>query len=181
MSISLAQAETSAIEENANFVNNVGIVQIVSASNADKNWRPTDIEYKRVMNDVNAYFSAKDSSNYSAAYSQFSPSQKDAVSYEDWKSHMQVLKQKAGEIKERKLTKLTWYKDATNAPKGIFAAVDFKSDFTELSLHCGFVAMQLQSDGTFKVAREEENLISKKEISSLAPEAIKNIRQQFGC
>ena len=87
----------------------------------------------------------------------------------------------AGTPQGRTLKKVTWYKNPANAPPGVYAAVDFSSQFAELSLHCGFVAMHLQMDGSFGVAREEENSIHRREMAKLSPEALQRIRAQYRC
>jgi len=41
--------------------------------------------------------------------------------------------------------------------------------------------MQMQMDGSFGVAREEENTISKREMAKLTPEALQRVRAQYRC
>jgi len=94
---------------------------------------------------------------------------------------MRAVYAEAGAAGGRTLKKVTWYKNPANVPPGIYAAVDFSSQFAELSLHCGFIAMQQQPDGSFGVAREEENSIHKREMAKLSPEALQRIRAQYRC
>ena len=114
-------------------------------------------------------------------YAQFTPFQKAAVPFSKWEADMKTVYGQAGAAEGRTLKKITWYKNPANASPGIYAAVDFSSQFTELSLHCGFVAMQEQMDGSFGVAREEENSIPKREMPKLSPEALQRICAQYRC
>ena len=94
---------------------------------------------------------------------------------------MRAFYSSSGAAEGRSVKNVTWYKDPANAPAGVYAAVDFSSQFAELSLHCGFIALQMQTDGSFGVAREEENSISKGEMEKLTPEALQTIRAQYRC
>jgi Protein of unknown function (DUF4019) len=155
--------------------------QVIAPSNQDKEWRPTAAQRERVLRDVAAYLAAKDAGRFSDAYAQFTPIQKANVPFGRWEADMRVVYGQAGAAEGRTLKMVTWYKNPANAPPGIYAAVDFSSRFAELSLHCGFVAMQLQMDGSFGVAREEENSIPKREMAKLTPEALQRIRAQYRC
>jgi hypothetical protein len=157
------------------------IPQVVATSNQDQQWQPTAEQRELVVRDVLAYLAAKDSQRFADAYAQFTPLQKSTVPFGRWEADMRVVYGQAGAAEGRTLKKVTWYKNPANAPPGIYAAVDFSSQFAELSLHCGFVAMQQQLDGSFGVAREEENSIPRREMSKLSPEALQRIRAQYRC
>jgi hypothetical protein len=157
------------------------VPQVVAPSNQDRQWQPTPEQRERVVRDVLAYLAAKDAHRFSDAYAMFTPRQKASVPFERWEADMQAVYGQAGTAEGRTLKLVTWYHNAANAPPGTFAAVDFSSQFTELSLHCGFVAMQPQLDGSFGVAREEENSIPKREMARLMPETLQRIRAQYRC
>lgn len=175
-----AQAQPSASPQ-ASSVAVADIPHVVAPSNQDKQWQPTAEQRERVVRDVLVYLAAKDARRFADAYSLFTPSQKAAVPFERWQADMHAVYAQSGQAQGRTLKKVTWYRNAVNAPPGIFAAVDFSSEFAELSLHCGFVAMQQQMGGLFGVAREEENSISKREMARLTPEALQRIRTQYRC
>jgi hypothetical protein len=156
-------------------------LQVVAASNSDKDWQPTDLQRERVVRDTFAYFAARDERRFEDAYSRFAASQKAVVSFDRWVMHMENFYGKAGAVQARTVRKVTWYKNPGNAQPGIYAAVDFASQFPELALHCGFVAWRQQMDGSFELVREEENSIPKAEMAKLTPETLSNIRAQFRC
>jgi hypothetical protein len=153
----------------------------VSGSNADRSWQPTEAQRERVLRDVLAYFAAKDEGRYGDAYSRFSQTQKATVSFERWKGHLERFYGEAGTLESRSIRKVTWYSNAANAPAGVYAAVDFTGVFSGLSLYCGYVALQQQTDGSFAVAREEENSIPKAAMAKLSPEALQRVRAEFRC
>lgn len=179
--LSSAQAQSPSSPHNGRATTISDVPQVVAPSNQDRQWQPTAEQRERVVRDVLVYLAAKDAHRFADAYALFTPSQKAAVPFMRWEAHMQAAYAGAGAAEERTLRKVTWYKDPVNAPPGIYAAIDFSSQFAELSLHCGFVAMQQQMDGSFGVAREEENSISKREMAKLTPEALQRIRAQYRC
>jgi hypothetical protein len=156
-------------------------VQQVASTTQDTQWQPTESQRQRVVRDTYAYFAAKDERRLADAYSKFSASQKEAVPYDRWKADMESFYSTAGAVEGRTVRKVTWYKNPANAQPGIYAAVDFSSRFSKLSLHCGFVAWRQQMDGSFQVVREEENSIPEAEMSKLTPETLLKIRAQFRC
>ena len=157
------------------------VPQTVATSNQDRGWLPTAEQRERVLRDVRAYLAAKDEGRFADAYEMFAPSQKAAVPFSKWEADMRRVYAQAGAAEGRTLKKVTWYRNPANAPHGIYAAVDFSSRFAELGLHCGFVTMQLQLDGRFGVAREEENAIPKREMAKLSPEVLQKIRAKYRC
>lgn len=92
-----------------------------------------------------------------------------------------ALYEKAGTVEGRKIQKITWYKNPPNTQPGIYAAVDFTSQFSNLVLHCGYLAWRQQMDGTFELVREEENLIEKSVAAKMTPEMMQHARIQFKC
>jgi len=156
-------------------------VQQVASTNQDRQWQPTDLQRELVVRDTYAYLAAKDEQKFADAYSKFSASQKEAVPYDKWRADMESFYSTAGTVEGRTVRKVTWYKNPANAQPGIYAAVDFSSRFSKLSLHCGFVAWRQQMDGSFQLVREEENSIPKAEMSKLTPEMLQKIRAQFRC
>jgi hypothetical protein len=176
-----AQAQSLASPPERRAAATADVPQLIAPSNQDRQWQPTTEQRERVLRDVLAYLAAKDARRFADAYAQFTPLQKAAVPFSKWERDMRAIYAEAGAAEGRTLKKITWYKDPANAPPGIYAAVDFSSQFAELSLHCGFVAMQQQMDGSFGVAREEENSIPKREMAKLSPEALQKIRAQYRC
>jgi hypothetical protein len=157
------------------------VPHVVAPSNQEKQWQPTARQRELALRAALAYLAAKDARRFADAYAMFTVAQKAVVPFGRWEADMQAIYGQAGDALGRTLKQVTWYKNPVNAPPGVYAAVDFSSQFSELSLHCGFVAMQEQMDGSFSVAREEENAISKREMARLAPDALQRIRAQYRC
>jgi hypothetical protein len=174
-----AQSPTPRLQELATVA--TPIPQVVASSNQDRQWQPDSEQRERVVQDVLAYLAAKDESRFADAYARFAPAQKAAVPFSRWEADMRAFYGSAGPAEGRTLKKVTWYKNPANAPPGIYAAVDFTSQFRELSLHCGFVSLQQQMDGSYGVSREEENSVSKREMAKLTPEMLQRIRAQYRC
>jgi len=154
---------------------------IVSTGNKDRDWRPSDAEAQAVERRTYAYLSAKDKGDYRQAYSFFSPTQKETVSYDRWASSLETFNTRAGPVRSRKIRKITWYKDPPRTSPGIYAAVDLTSEFENVEIHCGYVAWYEQPDGSFLLVREEENMIDKQSQQKMKAEDVERIRSRFGC
>lgn len=154
--------------------------QVVSASNADVQWRPTDVQTSAVLSRTREYFDARDTGRIEEAYAMFSPSQKAAVTLTVWRNAIHAFNARAGAPKGRLVRKVTWYKDPPQRT-GIYAAVDFSSHFDGLALHCGYVIWQAQPDGAFALTREEDNVIDRAMADKLQPGQLEQIRAQFRC
>ncbi|MCZ8235576.1 MAG: DUF4019 domain-containing protein [Inhella sp.] len=153
----------------------------VAASNAARGWQPSEAQRERVLRDVQAYFTAKDEGRYGDAYAHFAPSQKSSVPFEQWKANLERFYGQAGSREGRSIRRVTWYHHPANAPAGVYAAVDFSGAFSGLGLYCGYVALREQMDGSFAVAREEENSIPKDLMAKLSPDALKRVQAEFRC
>lgn len=173
-----AQSPTAAPDEKTHSTE---VPQVVAASNQDREWQPNADQRERALRGVIAYLAAKDSGRLADAYALFTPIQKSTVPFKSWEADMQSFYIRAGAAGGRTLKNITWYKNPVSGPPGIYAAVDFSSQFAALSLHCGYVAMQQQLDGSFGVAREEENSIPKSVMAKLTPEMLQKIRAQYRC
>ena len=100
--------------------------------------------------------------------------------FQTYRASVAAFNTKAGAVTARSLRKITWYKDAPQGP-GVYAAVDFSSEFQNLALHCGYVVWQEQLDGSFAIVREENNVIEKTMVTTLKPGDLERIRAQYRC
>jgi hypothetical protein len=155
--------------------------EVVAASNKDSDWRPTPSQVSLVQAQTISYFSARDSGRLDEAYAKFSPTQKETVPFEAWHASIEGFNAKAGPVTARALRKITWYKDPPDGRLGVYAAVDFSSEFPNLALHCGYVVWHQQPDGSFAVVREEDNFIDRPTAAKLKPGDLERIRAQFRC
>jgi hypothetical protein len=156
------------------------IPQAISPSNGDAQWRPTDVQVSAVLSRTREYFDARDTGKLDEAYAMFSPSQKATVPLATWRNAVNAFNARAGAPGGRLVRKVTWYKDPPQRP-GIYAAVDFSSQFNGLALHCGYAIWQAQPDGTFALTREEDNVIDRAMADKLQPGQLEQIRAQFRC
>ncbi len=153
----------------------------VAASNRDASWRPSPQQIALAERLTLAYFAAKDAGKYDEAYAYLSPVQKQNVSFERWTSMAGEINAKLGAVQGRSIRKITWYKDPPNVVPGVYAAVDYSSEFANTALHCGFVAWHEQADGSFLLQREEQNFIDRADLQKMKPGEMEKVRAQFRC
>jgi len=128
-----------------------------------------------------SYFAARDGRQYDSAYRMLSETQKAQISFENWRGLAEDFNNKAGQVRGRTIVKTTWYKDPPQARPGVYAAVDFSSQFENVNIHCGYVVWSLQEDGSFLLIREEQNYIDKLTEQKIKPEDLARLRAQFRC
>jgi hypothetical protein len=155
--------------------------QQITPSFGESQWNPPEAQVQRLVKQTYDYFSARDGKRFADAYANFSQSQKQTVPFDGWKGQLEEFYNKAGALEERRITKVTWYKNPSNAKPGIYAAVDFIGQFHNLALYCGFVAWHQQMDGSFELVREEANLVEKAVAVRMTPEMMKRARTEFRC
>lgn len=141
----------------------------------------TTEQVRRVEQQTRLYFEAKDHGRYDVAYSFMASTLKQSISFDTWKEKTHAFNSKAGTVGRRTIAKTTWYFNPPQAEPGLYAAVDFTSEFAEVGLHCGFLAWREQQDGAFLLVREEENFLDKETLQKLKPGDLERIRQQFRC
>jgi Protein of unknown function (DUF4019) len=152
-----------------------------AAAKPDPQWRPTAEQEKLIESVTLTYFAAKDQRNYSQAYAFLSPSRQAATPFESWRSEREQFHSRAGDVHSRKIKKITWYKDPPQAAPGLYAAADFESRFANIDIHCGYLVWHQAQDRTFRLIREEENLIDKEMQRKLPPAELAAARAKFGC
>src|SRR6267378_5322038 len=101
----------------------------VSVTNSDAQWRPTPAQAQLVERQTYAYFTAKDTGKYQEAYSLLSAAQKSTIPFDRWTAITEKFNSEAGQVQSRRIKKVTWYKDPPRTEPGVYAAVDFASQF----------------------------------------------------
>lgn len=144
---------------------------------ADPAWRPTSKQQQAIQRQSSDYFSAKDTGDYKKAYSYAAM----PLTFDQWQISAQKFNAMAGEVRSRKIKKITWYKDLPQQPPGIFAAVDFVSQFANADIHCGYLVWQPASDGRFRLIREEQNYIDRETHNRLSADKLAEARKRLGC
>lgn len=153
--------------------------QVAPLAAASPTGTPQQVQHVEEL--TRLYFQAKDQGRYTGAYDLMAASLKDSISFDTWKGKAAAFNAKAGAVKQRTISKITWYRNPPQVEPGLYAAVDFSSKFTGVDLHCGFLAWHEQADGRFVLVREEENYLDKHTQQKLSPDDIEKVRQQFNC
>ena len=110
-----------------------------------------------------------------------SRAQQETLPFERWSALRDDFNSKAGAVRERNITRITWYKDPPNAAPGVYAAADFSSQFENTAVHCGYVVWREQPDGSFLLVREEEGFLEKATEAKLKPEERARARAHLRC
>lgn len=98
----------------------------------------------------------------------------------EYQARQADFESRAGGGVRREPVDVSWYDNPPNAPAGgIFAAVDFVGHSTKLELICGYVVWLRQSDGSWRLTREEEGSVERKTTST--PEQLAQAKAALGC
>ena len=145
-------------------------------------WQPSPADQQAVLAATYGYFAAKDRGRYADAWAMFSKSMKEASPARDWRRDAEQFNGRAGPVRSRRVTEITWYNNPPDAPQpGLYVAADFSADFDKLDFVCGYVMWLLQPDGSFALTREEQNLLDKATAKKLASIDRAPLRAQMGC
>jgi hypothetical protein len=145
-------------------------------------WQPSETDQQAVLSATYAYFAARDRGRYPEAWAMLSESMKRISPIAEWKRGAADFNAAAGAVRGRRVTEITWYNNPPNAPQpGVYVAADFSSEFDRLEFVCGYLMWLLQPDGSFRLAREEQNLLDKATASKLASIDRQPLRAQMGC
>ena len=147
----------------------------------DPGWQPTAEQKQRIEQLTRDYFAARDGNRHEEAYSRFSPRLKQDLPFTTYRRMLEDFNAMSGQVQGRYLRLVTWYKDPPRAGPGLYAAVDYSSQFPNLVLHCGFVVWHQQPDGSFLLIREESNAIDNATAAKMKPGDFERLRSQFRC
>ncbi|MEA3013439.1 MAG: hypothetical protein QOD42_1984 [Sphingomonadales bacterium] len=152
------------------------------AERSGTDWRASDADRQAVVDSTLAYLQAKDGGRYDAAWAFLTPGNRQRFPLAAWSEEARAFNASAGAVAERRVTRLTWYDNPPAAGEpGIYAAVDFTSDFANLHFLCGFLIWRRQEDGGWRLAREEQNMVSRAEAPELTAEQRANARRAMHC
>lgn len=145
-------------------------------------WEPSEADQQAVLAATYAYFAARDRKRYPEAWSMLSESMKQISPVADWQRNAADFNAMAGAVRGRRVTEITWYNNPPDSPRpGIYAAADYSGEFENVEFVCGYVMWLLQPDGSFRLAREEQNLLDKATAKNLASDDRQPLRAQMGC
>jgi hypothetical protein len=145
-------------------------------------WEPSEGDQQAVLAATYAYFAARDRGLYSEAWSMLTDSMKQKSPIAEWQRSAADFNAAAGAVRARRVVEITWYNNPPDAARpGVYAAADYSGEFDRLEFVCGYVMWQLQPDGSFRLTREEQNLLDKATAAKLASIDRQPLRAQMGC
>lgn len=128
------------------------------------------------------YLAAKDGNRLPEAYAMLSPRAKLATPEPDWIAQARDFNQQVGAVRARRITDISWYSDPPDAPEpGLYVAADLSGAFENAEFLCGYVVWRLESDGSLRLVREEQNFLERRRGVKLAPIDRAPLRAQMGC
>lgn len=143
---------------------------------------PDEATQRAALDQTRAYFDAKDGGQYDRAYALIAPSMRSYLTRDLYASESARFNAEAGRAEERRVMRLTWYRDPPDAPApGLYVAADYRSRFPNIYLHCGYLMWHREPDGRFRLVREEQSFIDKGMAARTPPEQLQGLERQFGC
>lgn len=145
-------------------------------------WEPSQADQQAVLAATYSYFAAKDRGRYAEAWSMLSNRMKEMSPAAGWQREAAAFNASSGGVRARRVTEITWYNNPAGAPQpGVYVAADYSGEFEKLEFICGYVMWLLQPDGSFRLVREEQNLLHKTTARNLASIDRQPLRAQMGC
>jgi hypothetical protein len=155
---------------------------VPQSTSAPDGWKPSASDQSEVESQTYRYYGFKNAGDYAAAYAMFDHGMKESAHFDSWASNAQSQNIKAGRALNRRVSKITWYKDPPSAPEpGIYAAANFSGQFENDPIYCGYLAWHRGTDGSYRIIREEENYIDKGTIAKTSQTEVKALAAKFGC
>ena len=145
-------------------------------------WQPSEADQQAVLAATYAYFAARDRGRYPDAWSMLSNGMKQISPMAEWQRGAADFNAAAGAVRARRVVEITWYNNPPDAPRpGVYVAADYSGEFERLEFVCGYLMWLLQPDGSFRLVREEQNLLDKATAGKLASIDRQPLRAQMGC
>jgi len=151
-----------------------------TAAPPDPNWQRSEVQEQQILARTRAYFAAKDSGRYADAYAMLTPGMQAESDFTAWSRGVSDFNSRAGSAQGRRLIRVSWYNNPPQAPvPGLYAAVDFNGDFANLHFLCGYVVWLLQTDGSWRLVREEQSSATRADAPDADAAQIAQIRAQY--
>jgi hypothetical protein len=136
---------------------------VPAAAIPDAQWSPDEVLQARLLAASYGYFAAKDAARYAEAYRLLAPQQQTLSPLPGWTAAATNFNAEAGPVRGRRVVEISWYNNPPDAPEpGIYVAADYSAEFDKLEFVCGYLMWRLQPDGSFRLVREEQNLVHKR-------------------
>jgi Protein of unknown function (DUF4019) len=141
----------------------------------------TDADEQLAKDTALRFLSLRDAGDADASFGMLSPSMRTMTDRKNWNNTVSAMSTKVGKLVERRVVKVTWYVDPPGVDAGVYAAADFDGRSTGLAIHCGYVALNRQSNGEYLVVRIEEGNLAAKDAKGMASEKILEMRAALQC
>ncbi|HEY1890359.1 MAG TPA: DUF4019 domain-containing protein [Steroidobacteraceae bacterium] len=149
-------------------------------------WLPSAEQRAEVPVVTHAFLSALDRGDPATAFALMTSGQKALQTFAQFARRLARFNSQAGQVKERRIIKITWTKDPQNAPAlGIYVAVDLVSRFTNIDRDCGYIVLYKPEHPhiPFRVARQEDGIMTNAQAREIAakqsPEAVEALWAQI--
>lgn len=151
-----------------------------SAAAIPSDWQPSALDREKIVAVSDAYFAAKDEGRYAQAYDFLADRLKAMSPFERWQANARSFASRAGRVARRRVVDVSWYANPPETAPGLYAAADFRADFATLEL-CGYVVWLLRSDGSWRMVREEQNILDHETARGASPDQLARIHGAMGC
>jgi hypothetical protein len=153
---------------------------INSAAPVGSDWKPAAGDREKVVALSYAYFAAKDEGRYAPAYEYLAERLRQMSPFEQWQASERAFREKAGRVGARHVVEVSWYVNPPDTAPGLYAAADFKADFAKVEV-CGYVVWLLRRDGTWRLVREEQNILDRESMRDASAAQLARIHDEMGC
>ena len=129
-----------------------------------------------------SYLSAVDEDRFADAFEMMSPSFRPIMAKGNWRETRAAFNSKVDSQAVRQVIRLTWYDDPAGAPTpGRYVAADYRGDHAGGAFYCGYLVWLLQADGSYRLVRSEEGMLSGEEARRIPTGMRATVRAQLQC
>jgi hypothetical protein len=151
------------------------------AQAAPSSWQPRPGDEASVLDFTARYFTARDSGRYAEAWALLTPTMQEMSPLAEWQRQAAEFALGAGAIRRRTPVTVTWYDSPAGVEPGIYVAVDFVGEAEKLLLLCGYVVWRRQEDGSFRLVRDEQNVVRRVSAPHMTADELAKIRTSLNC
>ena len=145
-------------------------------------WRPGAAEQGAALAAAYAYLQARDDGRYGQAYARLAARTRAASPLPEWRRNVAEFNARAGAVRARQVTEISWYPDPPDAPRpGLYVATDFSAEFDRMEFVCGYLTWFVEPDGRLSLVREERNFLERRPGRPVASIDRGALRAQMGC
>lgn len=137
-------------------------------------WQPNEKQKHLVETQFKKYKALLHNKKYEEAFQLHTSDFKQVMPFDKWLHTLKSSLKGTGGNSKYVATKITWYKNSSNAPKlGIYSAVDYECSYANFNTCTGFVILYSEQGDNFAITRTEENRVVKNEAELLQEQKTK--------